>query len=57
MFVFDKQFKPSVIFVGKANSLPKSGATERSFAWDAVSSRLGWKGFPWTNTLAYKEYS
>ncbi len=53
MFVFDKQFKPSVIFVGKANSLPKSGATERSFAWDAVSSKQGSKGLPGTNILTY----
>ncbi len=31
MFVPGKPFQPSLVFVGKARSLPKSGALERSF--------------------------
>ncbi len=57
MFVHGKPFQPSVLFVGKARSLPQSGASERFF--DRVGSsftkniRLFWKGLPVTNTLAY----
>ncbi len=48
--------KPShsnLLFVGKARSLPKCGAPERSFTPVSLTNiRLGWKSLPGTNTLA-----
>ncbi len=45
---------PGLMFVGKARSLPYSGAPERCFihVFSGII-RLGWKGLPGTNALAY----
>jgi hypothetical protein len=40
-----KLFQPSLMFVGKARTLPWSGAPERPV-------KLGWKGLPGTHDLA-----
>ncbi len=59
MFVPGKPFQPSLMFVGEARSLPKSRAPERALLGYAAvlpaNTRLGWKGLPGTNTLAYYE--
>ncbi len=49
-FARGKPFQPSVMFVGKASSLPYSGAPETNI-------KLDLKGLPWTNTLAYYDHS
>ncbi len=60
-FVPAKPFQPSLMFVGKAKSLPYSLASESCFTW--VGSSLtrkdytSWKAFPGTNTLADYEHS
>jgi hypothetical protein len=46
------------MFMGKARSLPESGASERCLTWGGfglfpTNIRLGWKGLLRTNTLAY----
>jgi hypothetical protein len=41
------------MFVGKARGLPYSGAPERYALALPANLRLGWKGFPGTNTQAY----
>ncbi len=48
MFVPRKIFRPSPMFVGEDRSLPKALAFPANI-------RLGWKGLPGTNTLAYYE--
>ncbi len=57
MFALGKPFQPSVImFVGKARSLPYSGAPERFFTWFGafpVNAILSCEGLPGTNSLAY----
>ncbi len=40
MFVLGKPFQPSLIFVGEARSLPKSGAPEKSFIVQATGFYL-----------------
>jgi hypothetical protein len=45
VFVPDKLFQPSLVFVGKARSLPESGAPP--------NTRLGCKSLSGTNSLAY----
>jgi hypothetical protein len=42
MFFYGKPFQPSLMFVGEGRNLP-------------VNIRLGWKGLPLINTLAYYE--
>jgi hypothetical protein len=48
-FVLDRPDKPNLILVGKAKSLPKSGAHEKFFTWIGTSLlanlRLEWEGF------------
>ncbi len=52
MFVPDKLFQASLIIVGKARSLSKSGSLDRCNTWiDFQTSRL--EGFPGTNTPAH----
>jgi hypothetical protein len=41
------------MFVGKARNLTESGAPERLSLALLANNRLGWKGLPGTNTLAY----
>jgi hypothetical protein len=53
VFVLGKPFQPSLMFVGKAWTLHKSGATERCFT--QICTRLGGIGLPGTNNLAYFE--
>jgi hypothetical protein len=57
VLVPEKPFQPSLKFVGEARSLPYSGAPEKRFTQVALALpaniRLGWKGLPGTNTLAY----
>jgi hypothetical protein len=51
------------MFVGKARSLPYprvehlKGASLRLAPALPSNIRLGWKGLPWTNALAYYEHS
>ncbi len=60
--VFDpgQFFQPGLIFVGKASSVLKSGALKRCCTQVSLvlmtNIRLGWKGLPWTNTLAYYKH-
>jgi len=43
VFVPGMLFQPNQIFVGKARSLPKSGAPEVCFTWEGSGLiRLGW---------------
>ncbi len=61
MFVPGKHFKPSLMFVGIARSLPKSRAPERRFTQVQgfallPNIRLGYKDLLITNTLAYYNY-
>ncbi len=56
MFVPDRSFQPSAKFLGKARSLPKSGISGVPLSL-LESIRLGWKGLPRTNTLAYFVHS
>ncbi len=56
MFVPDKPLQPSLMFVGEARNLPYSGALGRCLTQApslTANIRLGWKGLPGTNTLAY----
>ncbi len=55
MFVPGKPLQPSLIFVCKDRSQPKSGAPEVPTL--PLNIRLGWKGISGTNTLAYYEHS
>ncbi len=48
-----KTFQPSLMFVGKAKSLPKRGASFKCSTWEVS----GWKGLPEANTLAYYKNS
>ncbi len=56
MFVPGKSFQPSLMFAGKAGAYPSEGASllGRLLA-SPTNLRLGWKGLPRTNTLAYYE--
>ncbi len=45
--------QPSLLFTGKARSLPKSGAILDLLP----NTRLGWRSLPGTNALAYYENS
>ncbi len=56
MIVSGRHFQPSLIFAGKARSLPKSGAFCKDLALPAYI-RIGRKSLPETNTLAYYEHS
>ncbi len=51
-----KPFLLSLIFAGKARSLPLSGVPEKELP-STANIRQGWKGLPVTNTLAYYENS
>ncbi len=51
MFVLGKPFQPSLMFAVKAVAYP-SEAPFRYLA-SPTNIRLGWKGLPGTNTLAY----
>jgi hypothetical protein len=52
-------FQPCLMFVGKARSLPQSGALKGASLTllPYPHIRLGWKGLPGTNTVAYWAYS
>jgi hypothetical protein len=54
VFVPGKPFKPSLMFVGKAGAYlrvePLRGASLTTLL---INIRLGWKGLPGTDTLAY----
>ena len=61
MFVPGKILQPSPMFVGKAGAYPiveplKGASINLPLALPA-NIRLGWKGLPGTNTLAYYENS
>ncbi len=60
MFVPGKSFHPSLMFLGKARSLPEYAASERCVnltgSGPIAKIRLGWKGLPGTNILAYYEH-
>jgi len=49
VFVPGRPFSPSPIFVGKASSLPESGANERCFYPDLPANKLGWEGLTESN--------
>ncbi len=55
MFVLGKPFKPSLIFVGEARSLPLSGAPERYFT--QVASGLSCKHQTRLERLAMDKHS
>jgi hypothetical protein len=59
MFVANKPYQPSLLFASKARSLPSSTALKRYARLLAmpINIRLGLKGLPGTNTLAYYEHS
>ncbi len=42
--------------LGKDRSVPECGAPERYFTRLLTNIRLGWKGLPGTNTIAYYKY-
>ncbi len=53
-----RSYQPSLLLVGKARSLLYSGVPERGVHMGRLlavptNTRLGWKGLPGTNTLAY----
>jgi len=55
-------FKPSLMFVGKARNLPHRTTPVKMFHLGRLrpysqTFRLRSKSLPWTNTLAYYEYS
>jgi len=56
MFVHGELFQPRLLLVGKARSLPMVEHLKGS-SIGQTDIRLGWKGLPWTNTLAYYEHS
>jgi hypothetical protein len=55
VFVPGKPFQSSLLFVGKARSLPYNGAPEMFFnrVGFSFANKISQKGFPGTNTLAY----
>ncbi len=60
MFVPGKLFQPSLLFMGKARSLPQRTTPEKMFHSGRLQPysqtfRLSWKSLPGTNTLAYYE--
>ncbi len=60
MLVPDRLFQPSLMVVGKDNSLPYrehlKGALLGSAPAFLANIRQVWKGLPWTNTLVYYEH-
>jgi hypothetical protein len=61
MFVPGRPFQPSIMFAGKAGAYA-SGATFRCPLLGGLlglpkNNKLGWKGLPETNTLAFYEHS
>jgi hypothetical protein len=48
VFVHGTPFQPSLMFAGKARAYPSDAPFRYS-----TNIRLGWKGVPGTNTLAY----
>ncbi len=54
MFLPGKPFQSSIMFAGKAGAYP-SEAPFRYSNLGYANIRLGWKGLPRTNTLAYYE--
>ncbi len=53
-----RSFQSSLLLVGKAKSLPYSGVPERGVHLGRLlavptNTRLGWKGLPGTNAIAY----
>ncbi len=55
MFVPNKPFQPSLMFEGKAGAyLSEAQLLERLLALP-TNIRIGWKGLPVINTLAYLE--
>ncbi len=63
MFVAGKSYWPGLMFIGKAKSQPRGvGENLKGVSLDKAPAllaniRLGRKGLPGTNTLAYKENS
>ncbi len=61
MYVSGKPFQPSLMIAGKAGAYPRVEHLEdASLGWAPALPaiiRLGWKGLPETNTLAYYESS
>jgi len=59
MFVSSKSFQPGLMFAGKAraylNEAPFRCSTQGLLLYSPTKIRLGSKGLPWTNTLAYYE--
>ncbi len=57
VFFPGQTLQPSLMFVGKARSLRYSGPPEWCFTLvgSGLKIRLGCKGLPGTNTLAYYE--
>jgi hypothetical protein len=56
VFVLGEPFQLSLMFVGKTESFPFEEPLRCSRLLALPSnSRLGWKGLPGTNTLAYYE--
>ncbi len=59
MFVLGKPFQSSIMFLGKAGAelsdAPFRYSTLVRLLASPVNIRLGWKGFPGTNILAYYE--
>ncbi len=60
IFVPGSPFKPGLMFLGKGKSLPLSVVPEKVLHNEGrllgLSHRLGWKGQPSTNALAYYEH-
>jgi hypothetical protein len=53
-FVHGKPFQPSPMLESKGGAYPSG---RRSPVWLGFLSRLGLKGLPWTNMLAYLAHS
>jgi hypothetical protein len=53
--VLGKPFQSSLIFVGEARSLPRVEHLKGAAPTLPANIRLGWKGLPRKNTLAYNE--
>ncbi len=56
MFVLGRHLQPSILFVGKARSLPERWCFTRVCLALPAIIRLSWKGMPWTNTPAYYKH-
>ncbi len=60
VFVLGKPFQLGQLFVGKAGAYPSDMLHSWVGSWpypQTLNIRLGWKGLPRTNTLAYYKHS